>query len=134
MKYGGFVFPSMDYEKMRKYALKVEELGFDSLHSPDHLIGMNMPPRLLPEDPLLESWTLMTALAVETQKIKIGHVVLCNGFRTIPPLKIIKANRNHGYIFKDFIDFIIRHLQKNRAIGSKVEDYSLLSTAKPHFN
>jgi len=33
-----------------------------------------------------------------------------------------------------FIDFIIRHLQKNRAIGSKVEDYSLLSTAKPHFN
>ncbi|MHA1256581.1 MAG: LLM class flavin-dependent oxidoreductase [Promethearchaeota archaeon] len=81
MKYGGFVFPSMDYEKMRKYALKVEELGFDSIHSPDHLIGMNMPPRQRPEDPLFESWTLMTALAVETQKIKIGHVVLCNGFR-----------------------------------------------------
>jgi alkanesulfonate monooxygenase SsuD/methylene tetrahydromethanopterin reductase-like flavin-dependent oxidoreductase (luciferase family) len=81
MKYGGFVNPSTTYEKTRQYALRIEELGFDSIHCPDHLIGMNSPPRQRPEDDFFEAWTIITALAVETQKIKIGHVVLCNGFR-----------------------------------------------------
>jgi len=81
MKYGGFINPSTSYEKTRKFALRVEELGFDSLHCPDHLIGMNSPPQQRPEDPFFEAWTIITALAVETQKIKIGHIVLCNGFR-----------------------------------------------------
>lgn len=81
MKYGTFVDPSLTYEKAKKFALKVEELGFESIHSPDHFIGMHNPPQRRMEDPWFESMTLMTALAVETQKIKIGHVVLCNSFR-----------------------------------------------------
>jgi len=81
MKYGGFVNPSTAYEKTKKYALRIEELGFDSIHCPDHLIGMNAPPQQRPEDPFFEAWTIITALAVETQKIKIGHIVLCNSFR-----------------------------------------------------
>ena len=76
MKFGRFVMPSRSYEKLRENALLSEELGFDSIHVPDHLIGQQKQ-----EDPWFEAITLMTAFAVETHKIKLSFAVLCNSFR-----------------------------------------------------
>ncbi len=90
MKFGSFVIPSRSYEKLRKYVLKVEELGFDSVHSPDHLIGQQQK-----EEPWLEAWTLMTALAVETRKIKLGFGVLCNSFRNPALLAKMLSTLDH---------------------------------------
>ncbi|TFG00567.1 MAG: LLM class flavin-dependent oxidoreductase [Promethearchaeota archaeon] len=75
MKYGAFINPSLSYEEIRKYALRVEDLGFDSIHTPDHFVANNK------RDTHWEAMTLMTALAVETSKIKIGHIILSNSFR-----------------------------------------------------
>ncbi len=90
MKFGSFVIPSRSYEKLRKFALKVEELGFDSIHCPDHLIGQQQK-----EDPWLEAMTLITALAVETRKIKLSFAVLCNSFRNPAYLAKVISTLDH---------------------------------------
>lgn len=53
-----------------------EELGFDSVWLMDHLAAP-----ALPDADTLEGWTLATALAARTTRIRIGHLVLCDPFR-----------------------------------------------------
>lgn len=91
MKYGYIIWPVYSYPEIRALALQVEEYGFDSVHVPDHLIGYD-PER---KEPYLEAVTLLSAIAVETQKVKIGHIVLANSFRN-PALtaKIISSLDN----------------------------------------
>ncbi|MFX1341041.1 MAG: LLM class flavin-dependent oxidoreductase, partial [Promethearchaeota archaeon] len=60
----------LTYPDIRDLTLKVERLGFDSAHINDHF-NINY----------LESMMLTSALAVETSRIKLGHIVLCNSFR-----------------------------------------------------
>jgi len=76
MKFGYYVRSVFTYPKIRDLTLKVEKLGFESAHVNDHLIHGT-----LQKDPYLEAMMLMSALAVETSKIKLGHLVLCNSFR-----------------------------------------------------
>jgi alkanesulfonate monooxygenase SsuD/methylene tetrahydromethanopterin reductase-like flavin-dependent oxidoreductase (luciferase family) len=91
MKYGYNIRVVHSYPEIKALALQVEEYGFDSVHVPDHLIGFD-PER---KQPFLEAIALMSAIAVETQKVKIGHVVLANSFRN-PALtaKIISSLDN----------------------------------------
>ena len=70
MKYGYFVRSVLSYPEIRDLTLKVERLGFDSAHINDHF-SINF----------LEAMMLTSALAVDTSKIKLGHIVLCNSFR-----------------------------------------------------
>ncbi|MGD0028088.1 MAG: LLM class flavin-dependent oxidoreductase [Candidatus Bathyarchaeia archaeon] len=77
MKYGYNIRAVHSYPEIKALALQAEEYGFDSVHVPDHLIGFD-PER---KQPVLEAIALMSAIAVETQKVKIGHVVLANSFR-----------------------------------------------------
>ena len=77
MKYGYNIREGHSYPEIKALALRAEEYGFDSVHVPDHLIGFD-PER---KQPFLEAMTLMSAIAVETRKVKIGHVVLANSFR-----------------------------------------------------
>jgi len=80
MKFGYFVRSTVfTYPEVRDLTLKVEHLGFDSIHVNDHFLGMDA--RQDRREPMLEAMMLLTALAVETKKVKLGQIVLCNSFR-----------------------------------------------------
>jgi alkanesulfonate monooxygenase SsuD/methylene tetrahydromethanopterin reductase-like flavin-dependent oxidoreductase (luciferase family) len=53
-----------------------ESLGFDSLWLPDHFV-----PTARPEGPFFEAWTLLAALATQTEQARIGIMVSSNTFR-----------------------------------------------------
>ncbi|MGH7965987.1 MAG: LLM class flavin-dependent oxidoreductase, partial [Candidatus Binatia bacterium] len=73
----GIVAPqfSTNYQPCRQAAHTTEALGYDSLWIADHLFGIPGPG----DDPFLECWTLLTAMAVETQRVRLGTMTLCNG-------------------------------------------------------
>ena len=56
-------------------ARRAESLGLHSVWLSDHL----MP--LMEDRPLLECWTALSAVAVETKEVKLGTIVMCNSFR-----------------------------------------------------
>jgi len=80
MKFGYYVrFNVYNYSEIRDLTLKVERLGFDSIHVNDHLIGFDETQDK--REPYLEAVMLLTALAVETHNVKLGNIVLCNSYR-----------------------------------------------------
>lgn len=74
----GIYLPQMgfSYDDILHRALRCEELGIDSLWLYDHLYAPGVP-----DYPSLEAWTLATALLSRTERIQVGHMVLCNQFR-----------------------------------------------------
>lgn len=74
----GVYLPQMGftYDQILHRAQRCDRLGIDSLWLYDHLYGPGMP-----DYPSLEAWTLATALLSRTERIQIGHMVLCNQFR-----------------------------------------------------
>ena len=54
-----------------------EELGFDHAWLVDHLVDTDGPP----ENGCLEGWTLLSAIAAKTARIRIGILVSSNTFR-----------------------------------------------------
>lgn len=79
MKFGYYIRGPLNYPEIRDLTVRVEELGFESVHANDHLIGFD--PNQDKKEPYLESVMLLAALATETRKVKLGHIVLCNSFR-----------------------------------------------------
>ena len=79
MKFGYYVRTVLNYPEIRDLAQKVEGLNFESIHVNDHLLGFDASKDK--KDPYLEAIMLLTALAVETKKVKLGNVVICNSFR-----------------------------------------------------
>lgn len=79
MKFGYYIRSPLNYPEIRDLTVKVEKLGFDSAHVNDHLIGFDAAKDK--KEPYLESLMLLAALAVETKKIKLGNIVICNSFR-----------------------------------------------------
>jgi probable F420-dependent oxidoreductase len=65
-------FPEMpDAKALVEYGVRMEELGFDSLWVWDHiLLGVN------PNFPIIDSLTLLTAIAARTKRIKLGTGIL----------------------------------------------------------
>lgn len=74
----GVYLPQMGfaYEQILHRTRRCEQLGIDSVWLYDHLYGPGVP-----DYPSLEAWTLATALLAHTERIDIGHMVLCNQFR-----------------------------------------------------
>lgn len=64
------------YSEVLHRAQRCEQVGIDSLWLYDHLYGPGAPGL-----PSLEAWTLATALLSRTERIQVGHMVLCNQFR-----------------------------------------------------
>ncbi|MCX4091906.1 LLM class flavin-dependent oxidoreductase [Nocardia sp. alder85J] len=67
----GFTFSDVLHRAMR-----CEELGIGSVWLYDHLYGPGAAAL-----PSLEGWTLATALLSRTERLRVGHLVLCNQFR-----------------------------------------------------
>ena len=59
-------------------ARRAEEVGFDSLWIPDHLLFRTGPGSSVG---VWECWTLLAALAAATERIALGPVVACTSFR-----------------------------------------------------
>lgn len=74
----GIYLPHMglSFDDVLHRTRRCEDLGVDSLWLYDHLYAPGMP-----EYPSMEAWTLATALLARTERIRVGHMVLCNQFR-----------------------------------------------------
>ncbi len=81
--YGGWLIdapieePEISYSYIEKVAREAEDMGFDSVWVADHMLN----PRKGEQVSALEAWTTLTAVAMRTTRVKLGHAVLCQGFR-----------------------------------------------------
>lgn len=66
----------LSYPDILHRARRCEDLGIGSLWLYDHLYAPGFP-----DLPSLEAWTLATALLGATERLRVGHLVLCNQFR-----------------------------------------------------
>lgn len=66
----------MPYDTILERTLAAEAAGMDSVWLIDHMAAP-----AAPEVDYLEAWTVATALAMQTERIRIGHLVLCDAFR-----------------------------------------------------
>jgi alkanesulfonate monooxygenase SsuD/methylene tetrahydromethanopterin reductase-like flavin-dependent oxidoreductase (luciferase family) len=74
----GVYVPQMafTYQDVLHRAVRCEELGIGSVWLYDHMYGPGSP-----EIPSLEAWTVASALLGRTERLRVGHMVLCNQFR-----------------------------------------------------
>jgi F420-dependent oxidoreductase-like protein len=109
------------YDDMLSRARAAEETGFASFWLYDHLYGP-----MLPQTPAFEGWTLATALLTQTERIRVGHLVLCNNFRH--PALLAKMATSLDVISGGRLDFGIgsgsveaEHLETGLPWGSFAE-------------
>ncbi|WP_254280619.1 LLM class flavin-dependent oxidoreductase [Haloarcula marina] len=67
-------YEELDWETTKEGILLAEELGFDAVWAPDHLM-------LGRDRAEYECWTLLSAIAGMTDDINVGSLVLCNDYR-----------------------------------------------------
>lgn len=65
------------WDYARQMGLEAEELGFDSVWLPDHVINAHMARRV----PMLENWTVLSALAALTEKVTFAGHTFNNSLR-----------------------------------------------------
>ena len=80
-----------DYQMVKEAALECERLGCDTIYVSDHMVPRPNTPYPERDEydldvPYFECWTVLSALAVETSKVKLGTFTLCNSFRQPPSL------------------------------------------------
>ena len=77
IKFGVFIDPiylPQTYESIRIMVLDSERLGYDSVWVSDHLMKE--------KEPILECFTVLSALSSITRKLRLGSMVFCNSYRT----------------------------------------------------
>lgn len=75
-EFGRFDDPVEAFERVVEVARVADETGYETLWAPDHL--HTMPPS---QEYLFESWSVVTALARETSRVRLGQLVTGNGYR-----------------------------------------------------
>lgn len=73
---------------MQRVAWQAENLGFESIWVYDHFHTVPEPT----QEPTYEAWTLMAALAVSTDRIRLGQMCTCNGYRSPSYLAKVAAS------------------------------------------
>jgi alkanesulfonate monooxygenase SsuD/methylene tetrahydromethanopterin reductase-like flavin-dependent oxidoreductase (luciferase family) len=66
----------LPFETLVERTLVAEAAGFDTVWFMDHLWAAGAP-----QLDVLEGWTTATAVAARTERIRVGHMVLCDAFR-----------------------------------------------------
>lgn len=69
--------PVEQYEAMTRVARAAEEAGYDSIWLYDHFHTTPTPEI----ETTFEAWTTTAGLARDTQRVKVGQMVTCNGYR-----------------------------------------------------
>jgi alkanesulfonate monooxygenase SsuD/methylene tetrahydromethanopterin reductase-like flavin-dependent oxidoreductase (luciferase family) len=78
MKLGLQLHADRGWDAVLQEARAADELGYDSVWTGDHLLGIRGEPR--PDAPL-ETWTLMTAIGAVTKNVRIAFAMLNPSFR-----------------------------------------------------
>ena len=73
----GISDPVEAYETMTRVGREAEALGFDSIWLFDHFHTVPRPT----DEITFESFTSLSALAAQTRRVRIGHIVICTAFR-----------------------------------------------------
>src|SRR5688572_18376492 len=68
------------WHELRAFARQAEALGFDSLWIPDHLL-FRWEGDAGPTTGGWEGWSVLAALAADTERIELGTLVVCTAFR-----------------------------------------------------
>jgi probable F420-dependent oxidoreductase len=76
---GGMRDGALGWRDLKAMAKRCDELGFDSFFVPDHMI---FKPENEPAHGPWECWSLLSALAAVTERVEIGTLVTCVGFRS----------------------------------------------------
>ena len=69
--------PADAWARTIELARQAEELGFEALWVFDHFHTVPRPT----EEITFESFTVLSALAMATERVRLGHMVICAGFR-----------------------------------------------------
>jgi F420-dependent oxidoreductase-like protein len=72
--------PVKQFAFSKEIAITADNLGFDSIYAYDHLIPFFKDDT---EKNIFECFTLLSATATITNKIKIGQIVTCNSYRNL---------------------------------------------------
>lgn len=76
----GQVTAAKRWHELRTFARRAESLGFDSLWLPDHLLWRDHAGKGSTRG-AWEAWSILAALAADTERIELGTLVACAAFR-----------------------------------------------------
>ncbi|MDA1073144.1 MAG: LLM class flavin-dependent oxidoreductase [Proteobacteria bacterium] len=110
-----------------------EKMGFDSIWVCDHLYGPQSP-----QLPILEAWSMVSALAAITQRVEIGTLVTPAGMRNAAQLGKVIATADNiaggrviaglgaGWMPREFTDFNVPFLSTPERLAQLAETVTLL--------
>jgi alkanesulfonate monooxygenase SsuD/methylene tetrahydromethanopterin reductase-like flavin-dependent oxidoreductase (luciferase family) len=110
-----------------------ERMGFDSIWVCDHLYGPQSP-----QLPILEAWSMVSALAAITERVEIGTLVTPAGMRNAAQLGKVIATADNiaggrviaglgaGWMPREFTDFGVPFLSTGERLGQLSETVELL--------
>lgn len=111
------------WTEAKSNSIEFEAMGYDSLWVCDHLYGPQSP-----QIPILEAWSLISAVAAVTSKVEIGTLVTPAGMRNAPQLgKVIATIDNiaegriipglgAGWMPREFSDFGVPFLPTSQRL------------------
>jgi alkanesulfonate monooxygenase SsuD/methylene tetrahydromethanopterin reductase-like flavin-dependent oxidoreductase (luciferase family) len=121
------------WDESKAAAREFEAMGYDSLWVCDHLYGPQSP-----TIPILEAWSLVSALSAVTERVEIGTLVTPAGMRNPAQLgKVIATVDNiaggriipglgGGWMPREFTDFGVPFLSTGQRLGQLRETTELL--------
>lgn len=77
----GLQLAGLEWAQLRDVAQAAEELGFQALLVPDHIVAEGPERQFDPHHLSYDAMVVVAALSAATKMARIGHLVLCNLFR-----------------------------------------------------
>ncbi len=122
------------WQESKRAATAFEEMGFDSIWVNDHLYGPTSP-----NIPMLEAWSMVSALAAVTDRVEIGTLVTPVGMRNIAHLGKIIATADNiaggrvipglgaGWMPREYTDFDVPFPNTKDRLGQLAEAIEVLT-------